>query len=163
PHGEFLGVVRTGVSLPALEDIFMRTVRDLHAQQGYGSTIEYQFLTRDGEVIVDSLLKQEGRLNLKYLGLPSALLTASAQPGYVEETHPRRHVPVVTGYAQTEGYERFSGLPWGIVVRMDRAAILPRVRGVRWLRVLAVVVVVVPALGFLLWTTGRLRREWLQA
>jgi len=163
PHGEFLGVVRTGVSLPALEDIFMRTVRDLHAQQGYGSTIEYQFLTRDGEVIVDSLLKQEGRLNLKYLGLPSALLTASAQPGYVEETHPRRHVPVVTGYAQTEGHERFSGLHWGILVRMDRADILAPIRVVLWKMGLAGTAVVVPSLGFLLWTTGRLRREWLQA
>src|SRR5436309_3163935 len=49
------------------------------------------------------------------LGLPSALLSASAQPGYIEEQHLRRHVPVVTGYASTRGYGQFSGLHWAVL------------------------------------------------
>ena len=109
-QGKFLGVISTRVGLPALEDIFARTIREFHPQQGSSDSIEYEFLTRDGDLIVDSILRQQGKVNLLHMALPSALFTGSAQPGYVEEQHLRRHVPVVTGYAQTEGHGTFTGL-----------------------------------------------------
>src|SRR5437867_7029343 len=102
-QGKFLGVISTRVGLPALEDIFARTIRQFQTQHDSSDTIEYEFLTRDGDLIVDSILRQQGKVNLLNMALPSALFTGSAQPGYVEEQHLRHHVPVVTGYAQTEG------------------------------------------------------------
>jgi PAS domain S-box-containing protein len=163
PQGKFLGVISTRVGLPALEDIFARTIRNFERQQGSAATIEYQFLTRDGDLIVDSILGHQGKINLVQMALPSALLVGSAQPGYVEEEHLRRHIPVVTGYAQTEGYGTFPGLHWGILVRMDRSAIVAPIRTVLVMVGLAGAVIVLPLLGFLLWTAGRVKAEWRQS
>ena len=163
PAGEFLGVVTSHVRVSDLEQIFKEAVRAFEVQHGKAGRLEYQFLTRDGEVIADSVLRQEGRVNLKLLGLPSALFIGSAQPGYVEEMHVRRHVPVVTGYAQAEQHGDFVGLHWGVLVRMDRQDILAPIN--RVLRMLAAggAFILVPMLGFLVWSTGRLRREWTLA
>lgn len=163
PQGEFRGAVTSRVGLPVLEDVILSTVRALRVQRGESVTIEYQFLDRAGELISDSVLHQEGKVNLKWLALPSALFAGSAQPGYVEEMHVRRRVPVVTGYAQTEGYGDFLRLHWAILVRMDRSAVLTPIRAVLWKLGLAGGVLFVPMIGFLFWTTGRLRAEWAQA
>src|SRR6266487_1590567 len=163
PQGTFQGAVTALVRLPLLEDVFITTMQAFQLQWPDVGPLEWQFMTRDGDVIVDSLLRQEGHLNLKLLALPSALFTGSAQPGYVEEQHLRRHVPVVTGYAQTEGYGTFTGLHWRILVRMDRSTILMPIRTVLRMLGLAGIVVVLPLLGVLLWTTGRLRAEWRQS
>ena len=160
PRGEFQGVVTSHVSLPLLEDVFRQTVQALQLQRGSVSKIEYQFMSRDGDIIADSLLRQEGTVNLKQLGLPSALSTGSAQPGYIEETHFRRHVPVITGYAQTEQSGDYLGLHWGVLVRMDRSEILRPIRAILWKLGLAGAAVFVPLLAFLLWSAGRLRKEW---
>ncbi len=160
PRGEFLGAVTTRVSLSELKDVFDTTARTLQTHWGAGAKIEYQFLNRDGDVTVDSALRQEGKVNLKLLGLPSALFVGSDQPGHVEERHLRRNVPVVTAYAQTRGYWEFPGFHWGVLVRMDRSDIVAPIQGVLWKLGAAGALVLVPLLGFLLWSTGRLRKEW---
>ncbi len=162
-RGEFLGAMTTRVALPALEDVFEWTVRAFQVQRGMAGKIEYQFLDRDGDVIADSILREEGKVNLKQLALPSALFTGSAQPGYIEEMHLRRRVPVVTGYAQTAGYGAFTGLHWGVLVRMDRKDILSPIRTFTWPLGLVGSLVLLPLLGILMWTIGRLRREWAEA
>jgi hypothetical protein len=162
-NGEFLGAVTSRVTLHSLEDVLAQTVHALQVQRGFASKIEYQFLNRNGDVIADSLLRQEGTTNLKTLGLPSALLTGSAQPGYIEETHLRRHVRVISGYAQTEQSGDYLGLHWGVLVRMDRSDIVAPIQQVLWKLGAAGVVVFAPMLAFLFWTTGRLRREWAVA
>jgi len=161
--GEFLGTVSTRVRMAELEQVFERTVRAFQAQRGPAGRIEWQFMNRDGDLIVDSFLRQEGMVNLKVMGLPSALFVGTTQPGYVEETHLRRHVPVVTGYAQTEQRGNFLGLHWGILIRMDRSDILAPIQAVLWKLGLAGAVVFVPMVGFLLWITTRLREEWATA
>jgi PAS domain S-box-containing protein len=166
PHGEFLGAVTTRVGLPVLEDVIGSTVRALEMQRGASAKIEYQFLTRDGDVVADSILHQEAGkypVNLKQMALLSALLSASAQPGYVEEMHMRRHVPVVSGYASTEGYGQFTGLHWGVLVRMDRQDILAPINRILGILAVGSAVILVPVLGLLVWMTGRLRREWAMA
>ncbi len=162
-QGRFLGVVTARVGLPALEDAFARTVTALQAQHGTDARIEYQFLSRDGELIVDSFLREEGRVNLKQLGVPSALLFDSAPPGFVEEDHERRHVPVLTGYAKTRETWALAGFHWGILVRIDRDDILAPISIVLWRLGMVGAFLFLPMLGFLLWTTGRLRTEWGQA
>src|SRR5207244_3028613 len=109
------------------------------------------------------VLRQEGLVNLKVMGLPSALFVGTAQPGYVEETHLRKGVPVVTGYAQAEQRGNFLGLHWGILIRMDRSDILAPIQAVLWKLGLAGAAMVVPMVGFLLWITTRLRKEWASA
>src|SRR3989449_5506260 len=141
------------------EDVIEQTIEALQVRPGSGSRIECRFLNSDGDIIADSVLYPEGKVNLKLLGLPSALLSASAQPGYIEEQHLRRHVPVVTGYASTKGYGQFSGLHWAVLVRMDRSDILAPIHAFLWKLGAAGFFVFVPLLGFLMWTTVRLRKE----
>jgi len=162
-RGEFLGSVSTQVRMTELEQVFERTVIAFVAQRGPAGRIEWQFMNRDGDLIVDSVLRQEGMVNLKVMGLPSALMVGTAQPGYVEETHLRKGVPVVTGYAQTEQRGNFLGLHWGILIRMDRSDILAPIQAVLWKLGLAGAAMVVPMVGFLLWITTRLRKEWASA
>ena len=162
-RGEFLGSVSTQVRMTELEQVFERTVIAFVAQRGPAGRIEWQFMNRDGDLIVDSVLRQEGLVNLKVMGLPSALFVGTAQPGYVEETHLRKGVPVVTGYAQTEQRGNFLGLHWGILIRMDRSDILAPIQAVLWKLGLAGAAMVVPMVGFLLWVTTRLRKEWASA
>ncbi|MFM8551545.1 MAG: PAS domain S-box protein [Nitrospiraceae bacterium] len=88
------------------------------------------------------------------------LLSEQGQPGYVEEQHLRRQVPVVTGYAQAGGEQ---GLQWTVLLRVDRRNILAPIREVLWKLSLAGALVVIPLLGVLLWSSSRLRREWVQA
>jgi two-component system, cell cycle sensor histidine kinase and response regulator CckA len=158
-RNEFLGALTTRVGLTSLEDIFT-TTKEVLVRLGASPRLEYQFLSRNGDIIVDSALRQEGKLNLKQTGLPSALLADSGQSGYVEETHSRRRVLVVTGYAQTKGYGDFKGFHWAVLVRMDRSAILTPVRSVLWKLGVIGLIICLPLFSILLWTTGRVRREW---
>lgn len=161
--GEFLGTVTTRVELQVLEDVFARTVYALELQREVSSGIEWQFLNRDGDIILDSLLRQEMKMNLKRLGLPSAVLSLEGEPGYVQERHLRRKVPVITGYAKTGGYGRFTGLQWGVLVRMDRSNVLAPIRAILWKLGLAGAVIWAPLFGLLLWSVWRLRVEWAHA
>src|SRR5207245_486431 len=138
-------------------------IRTFQVQRGPTGKIEYQIMTRDGDLLVDSLMHQEMQVNLKLMALPSALLSASALPGYIEEQHVRRKVPVVTGYSGTEGYGDFTGLHWAVLVRMDRSDILAPIRAVLQNLALAGALIVLPLLGFLLWTSGRLQAEYQRA
>ncbi|MEW6544631.1 MAG: PAS domain S-box protein [Nitrospirota bacterium] len=161
--GRFAGAVVAHVGIAALEDTAVRSLRSFQAMKGYYGRLEYELLTSSGEVFVDSLKRGEESLNLKHLGLPSAELLSAGKPGYVSEMHLRRHVPVLTGYAQTEGYGRFPGLKWGILIRLDERDVLSPIRKVQRVLALVAALVFVPVLGFLLWTSARLRREGAQA
>ncbi|MEP6932654.1 MAG: PAS domain S-box protein [Nitrospirota bacterium] len=162
PGGEFLGAVTTRVSLPVLEQVFAGSVQEVERHKDF-VTIEYQLMTGDGGLLVDSRLHQEGQVNLKRLGQPSALLSGRGEPGYIEEDHLRRHRPVVTGYASCKGYENFPGIPWGILVQMDRSAILAQLQGVMLKLGTTGALVLVPILGFLFWSTGRVKVECVAA
>lgn len=162
-RGAFLGVATTLMGLPVLEEVVTKTVHDVQVTGTFLGTSEYQFLTQAGDVFIDSDLIHKGNVNLIRLGLPSALISKSAPPGYLEEEHKRRHVPVVTGYARTQGYGEFSGMHWQVLVRMDRSDILMPIRDVLWKLGAAGLVVWMPMFVLLYWATGRLRKEYAQA
>jgi len=157
--GDFLGVVTSRVGLSELEDLTTRTVARSEAQQG-GSRIEWQFLTEDGALIADSMLRQEGRVNLQRLRVASVLRALAGDAGYLEERHERREVPVVTGYARTEGYAEFTGLRWVVLLRMDRDDVLAPIRVLVWKLVISGAAVFALLLGLLFWMGRRLIREW---
>ncbi len=159
--GAFMGAVKAHVGLSVLEDIVEQTLVALQAQQGTSMKLEYQLLNREGYLIADSLLREDAKQgNLMALGVPSALRAGTGPSGYVEEDHVRRRIPVVTGYAHTKGRDNFPGFHWGILVRMDRDDILAPFHSMLWRLGLAGGLVLVPLLGLLFWTTGRLRMEW---
>ena len=159
----FQGVVTSWVGVPFMEEVTVRTVRSLEARPGMVGRVEYQMLTKQGKVFVDSYLSHERGLNLKELGLPSARLSATGASGFIEEEHMHRHVQVVSGYAQTKGFEGFSGLGWSILVRMDRQDILAPIHTYFWKVGIAGGVIWISIMGLLLWATTRLRTEYRQA
>jgi signal transduction histidine kinase len=158
--GTFRGVVVSQVALPVLEDLIGSTVTALLAQQGTTARVEYQLLRADGELIADSILREEGRANLKTLGVQSALLTAGGPTGFVEEMHERRQVPVITGYAKSKGFEGFTGLKWMILVRMDKDDVEAPITALLWRIGLIGGIGLLPLLGLFLWTVARLKTEW---
>ena len=159
-RGAFIGTVISQVGLPVLEDVFARVVNALQAQWGTGARIEYLFLDHEGEVFVDSFLREEGRVNLKQQGVLSAQLLDAAPAGFIEEQHARRQVDVVTGYAQTKGTEDLKGLRWGVLVRVDRSDILVPIRDIIWKVGAAGVGIGLPLIGILLWSITRLTHSW---
>src|SRR5574341_440643 len=162
-QGTFLGVVTARVTVPTLEEVTTRTIRSLEDRAGFVGSVEYQMLTRRGDVFVDSDLLHKAPMNFKVLGLPSALAAQSGVPGFLEEKHLRRHVEVVTGYAQTHGHGDFAGFGWSVLVRMDRQAILAPIQSALWSVESAAAVVWVPLLVLLLRATAWLRTEYQQA
>ncbi|HSN03440.1 MAG TPA: PAS domain S-box protein [Nitrospira sp.] len=160
----FLGVVTTRVSISVLEAVTTRTIRLLQQHEGFVGAVEYQMLDKRGDIFVDSTQHFTEKVNLKELGLPSVAQAQQGDPGYVEEEHRRRHVPVVTGYAVTKGYANLPGLRWTVLVRMDRDAILLPIRSsVFWRIGSGALLIWFPLLVLLLWSTGRLRAEYRQA
>ena len=163
PRGEFLGVVTARVGIPLLENVMTGTLLAFRQREGFWGALEYQFLTQKGVAFIDSDLQHKGHVNLKQLGLPSALLSEGSLSGYVEEEHQQRHVPVITGYARTQGLGDFEGMHWTVLMRMDRHDVLTPIREVLWNLGLAGSAVVVPTFGLLLWTVKRVRKEYLHA
>ena len=162
-QNEFLGTITSRVALPVLEDAFVETVTALQAQWGTDVRIEYQFVNREGEVIADSLLREERSANLKRIGLPSAELFDTAPPGFVEERHLRRKVDVVTGYAMTKGVGDLDALCWGVLVRVDRNDILAPIRTIMWNVGAAGAGMLLPLVGLVLWSARCLERACAMA
>ena len=163
-NGDFHGVFAAVVEIPYLADLLDRTTRVLqNVGWSEDSNIEYQLLTRNGDLIADSYLRGEGHINLSAMGLPSARLVAIAQQGFVEELHLRRQQPVITAYAQVNIPQAGSPLRWGILIRVDRNSILKPIRSFLLNLMMISMLVVVPIALLLLWLVRQLYREWLLA
>ena len=160
--GTFQGVVTTRAGLPLLENVVARTLRTFQSRQESGGHLEYKFVTAKGDVFVDSDLLHKGNLNLKRQELPSALLSESGQPGFVEEENLQRHVCVITGYARTTDAGMFPGLQWTVLLRSDKDDLVAPIRSVLWKLAAAWILVWLPMFGFLFWSTTRLRKEQAQ-
>lgn len=159
--GHFLGAVLTRVGLPALEGVFGRPIRVLQMDKGITGPVEWQLISRKGEVLYNSQSGRPGRENLIQMAQPSALLlSATGHPGYIEEPHAIRRTRVLTGYAHTEGYGRFNGLQWGVLVHLPRREVLLPVVSLLGQVGSAGVAAVIPLLVLLFWTALRLRKEW---
>ncbi len=161
--GTWEGVVATRVHIPSVENVIAGTLQAFALGGGVLERMEYQVLNADGLAFIDSDLLHKGRVNLKEMGLPSVRESRSGMPGYLEERHLRRNVPVLTGYAKTRYRAAGDDLDWTVLVRMDQADVLSPINDVLLKLVTAGAVVVVPLIGLLLWSTARLRREWTQA
>ncbi len=165
PSGDFRGVVTARVGLAALEEVATKTVVAFQTGDGGWGPIEYQFLNAAGDAVLDSDPdpSRKQRVNLRRLGLPSARLSELGRPGYVEEEHVRRHVPVLTGYARTRGGQDGTGSRWTVLLHLDRDRVVAPLHGSVWKLAAAGLVVWLPMLGMVLWATRRLQAEYEQA
>jgi PAS domain S-box-containing protein len=159
-QGRFVGAVSLHIGFPEIERTFARTIRTLERQRGLVGKIDWIVLTAKGDILDESRRLPSGRLNLKQAGLPSALAVMSDWSGYVEEIHIRRQVPVVTGYANVRRFDGSTLPDWRVLVRIDRRDVIAPIRDLLWQLGAAMAVIVVPVVGFLLWTIHRLRQEW---
>ncbi|MFO0775788.1 MAG: PAS domain S-box protein [Nitrospiraceae bacterium] len=162
-QGQFAGVVTSRIGLDMVESVMTRTMRAMQDEPGFAGDVEYQFLTRDGLAFVDSGRGAAPPINLREEKLPSALLSMSGTPGYVQEQHTRRKVKVVTGYAKSQGNDTFKGYGWTVLLRRDHADILTPIQRVLNKLWLASGAIGIPALGLLFWSARQLRRESVQA
>ncbi len=160
-QGNFLGAVTTRIAVPVLEDVTTRTVRSLESRQEFTGPVSYQMVKKDGVIFADSVAGGKGEPLAKAVHIPALDAGPNQEPGFVEEEY--RGVPVVTGYAHTKGYGDFPGLGWKVLVRMDRDRIVQPIRSILWKVGLAGVVLWLPMLLLLLWSTGKLRSEYQQA
>ena len=114
PDGRFLGAIAAVVGIPSLMHILDDTMHVLkNIEWTEESHIEYQLLNEKGDLLADSTLREEGSLNLKQLGLPSATLVGTHARGFVEETHLRRGASIITAYAQVPIAHADPALRWG--------------------------------------------------
>jgi two-component system cell cycle sensor histidine kinase/response regulator CckA len=162
-NGRLHGVVVAQVVLAALEQLTTQAISRVEFREAAMGLIEYQVLTRSGRAFIDSYAGGMRHVNLKEMQLPPALPSESEQSGFIEETHLRSHLRVITGYARTRGYGNFDGLGWTVLVRLERNRMLAPARAVTSRLMLADAAVFTPLFGFLLWTTRRVRLEWARA
>jgi diguanylate cyclase (GGDEF)-like protein len=161
PDGRFLGAIAAVVGIPSLMHILDDTMQVLkNIEWTEESHIEYQLLNEHGDLIADSTLRQEGKLNLKQLGLPSATLVGMNARGFVEETHLLRGTSVITAYAQLTIAHADPTLRWGILVRVDRDSVLAPIRLFLWKLSVITVLILLPLLGLVLGMVKALHEEW---
>ncbi len=156
-EGERQGMILGYVALSTFRNILDQTAATIYRKQDQSSTLEWQLLNQDGLLIIDSMLKEEGKVNLHEEGLPSAQSLTTKKSGYVEELHIRRNVPVISGYARTQ---KISGLPevqWGVLVRKDRDQILSTISTIETYLTVIGIGIVFPLIGLLVFITRRLQ------
>lgn len=158
--GEFSGMLAAFISLSELEDIAARIVQTYTAKLQAVSKVEWNIVAQDGTLISDSVLHQEGHVNLLTLGQSSAILASKGKPGIVAEPHGRLPFSVLTGYATTKGYGEFQNPHWNVLVRVDENELLAPITSMKRTLALMGGLALIPTVGLLLWSTHRLRTEW---
>ena len=156
PQGDFRGVVTSRVPLENL-----RTILEQEGNLQYGEAHDWSLLDRRGRVIVEKNQVKGSDSNLSELKLPSAIRAEGERdkPGFVEELHQRRQIPVVTGYATTRGYHDFPGFDWTVLVRLDRDRAYAPINRLIWTVLGVGLLLVTPLAGFGMWASWRLVRE----
>lgn len=156
--GSFLGVVAGWIGVPYLEDLLKETTEVLKSQRGAEARIEYMLLSVRGDLLADSIFRQEGTANLQRLGVTSALAIGESGSGFVEEEHGRAGIDVVTGYAQTRGSLHLRSLNWGVMIRVDRDSVRAPIISLLSKLGLGGLSIAVPMVLLLLWSAKRLEQ-----
>jgi signal transduction histidine kinase len=157
PQGDFRGVVTSRVPLENL-----RTILEQEGKLQYGEEAhDWLLLDRQGTVIIEKNQVKGMDSNLSKMELLFARRAAGDRdkPGFVEELHQRRQIPVVTGYAATRGYSNFPGFDWTVLVRLDHERAYAPINRLIWTVVGVGLLLVTPLAGFGMWASWRLVRE----
>jgi signal transduction histidine kinase len=151
------GYIASFVSLAMLEQTYLGMSSYVQGLEDNIPT-EYVVVNRDGVTLIDSVLHQEGHVNLT--GLPSLqALQDRGRPGFVKERRVRDGTDVVTGYAPTRGYGDVPDFGWGILVRAEHARIVGPISRLTRLVALGGLAAIAVLLGLLFTMMVRLRNE----
>jgi len=127
--GIFCGAVLSQVRLTALAELTTNVRWASSAGTMPLASLEYQFVTSTGRIFADSSQETDAtQANLRALAVPSFLRAESEQIGFLEETHIRRQVPIVTGFARTHGIQDSVNPEWTVLLRVDRSTLLNPIR-----------------------------------
>lgn len=157
--GTMLGMIITEVDQALLRRLVEQSVDQLSAQTHHFRKVDYRVLNSEGALLLNSDEGEKVPGNVRTSGLPSAMNVATGGPGFVEEEHLVRHVPVITGYARMSGLPSVTSLQWGVLVRADRDGVVASIRsrlvkvGVAGLGGFACM------LGAIVWAGARQRKE----
>src|SRR5262249_7369328 len=159
--GRFLGAIAAVVGIPSLMHILDDTMHMLkNFEWTEESHLEYQLLNEKGDLLVDSTREEKDALNLKRLGLPSATLVEMNPRGFIEETHLRRGISVITAYAQVPIAHADPALRWGILIHVDRDSVLAPIRSFLLKLSFFAILILLPLLGLVLGMIKALHGEW---
>ncbi len=158
--GDWLGVVTATAGLPQMDAI--KNATRAFGLQGAAVAIEWHLLTQQGQILYDSTADHASVLDFRKLGLPSASKLEKTDLGFIEEDDRSSDYPVVTGFARTPDHPGFAGLHWTVLVHARRDDVLAGIKKLLWKLGLAGSCVVLPLFGQLIWSTRRLREDWLR-
>ena len=152
------GVVLAHLSIPFLKTWLTEALHKSRSNVGLQTEVEWQVLRKDGTLLIDSVLHEEGQVNLLDLGLPSArAVLETSSVGFEEETHLRRQISVLTGYASTHEDEDHHGVVWGILVRKTPAEVVTPIMAIQWKVVILGFLLVTPLVGLIFVMIRRLQ------
>ena len=156
-QGEFRGAVVTRVPFDNLRSVFEQEGRLRYGDVAY----DWLLVDREGTVLSEKgrppgVDRDPVKLNLPSQGQASV---KRDQPGFMEEVHHRRGIPVVTGYAWTQGYRDFPGFDWLVLFRMDHDQVYAPVNRLVWMVGGIGLLVILPLTGYGIWVSWKLGRE----
>jgi signal transduction histidine kinase len=156
PQGDFRGVVTTRVPLENL-----RAILEEEGKLPNGEDTHDWLLLGQGAVMIEKSQTMGINSSLPTIELLSARRAAEdrEQHGFVEELHQRRQIPVVTGFARTQGYSNFPGFDWTVLVRLDREHVHAPINRLMWTAAGVGLLLVAPLAGFGVWASWRLVRD----
>ncbi|MCX5723634.1 MAG: PAS domain S-box protein [Nitrospirae bacterium] len=157
-QGRFCGAVLSRVGLALLSEVVTGKREALNIHTTSYASLEYQFATSEGLAFVDSLHQgDEEPANLRALAVPSFLRAEFHGMNFLEEQHPRRQVPVLTGFARTQGYWDSVNPNWTVLLRKDRSTLLAPIRSRMAIVAAFGLLGLLPITLGLLWTVRRLQ------
>ena len=156
-QGDFRGTVTSRVPLENLRAILEQEGKLQHGEEAH----DWLVLDRQGAVIIEKNHVKGMDSSPSKMELLSARRAAEDRdkPGFVEELHQRRQIPVVTGYARTRGYSNFPGFDWTVLVRLDRERAHAPINRLIWTVGGVGLLLVMPLAGFGVWASWKLVRE----
>lgn len=122
------------------------------------NTLETQLLTSKGLVLDDADPAAVMTLNLAERGLECAQLVAKEGHGYTIETHKRRLIDQINGYARSKGALGFPAYGWGILIRQDLEEATAPARALRNFVFVAVAISAAIIFGLAWWIAGAIAK-----
>ena len=156
PEKQRVGDIVAHVESNQLRRVFEQAIMNVQDEQSSQIEYEWQLLSQDGTILLENVLHEEGEANLRTILVPSAWMVTAIAPGYVEETHVRRQVPVLTGFARMQSIPEVPGFHWGILVRRDQAHVLAEIQSLETKLGLVGIGMTVPLVGLMLVMVRRL-------
>jgi PAS domain S-box-containing protein len=153
------GVIVARSGLPATDPLFEGTMRAFQSLSSTNARLAWRIVARDGRLLHESRRESgSARGPIQNDSTPAVV----KKPGWTERLDSIRNVPVIQGYAPTQGHGEFPGLGWSVMVEMDRADALASMHRVLWQIFLVGSAIVLPLFGLASWSVLRLRRDWIR-